>query len=246
MMNKGRQPETIEDFTLPDTVHIEPQLGDGNCLFHAMAYTLRNLRTKDITGEQLRIEVADFIEQNPDLVINNKTIQDWVTELNETEIQEGTYVQHLRNKLYGGTLEMQVVAYKYFLQFMVFLKDPGQYRCIFSTKPSNDCKAYFLYRGTGKLAHYDVLELQYQSENLVTNESEQPSENQPLGEMDRNGKLQSDNQESKKKEQEEEKDQSEHIEPNAPEEEEAHTETEIEESQTQEGRSSQFVTTRKK
>ena len=239
-MNKGRQPETVEDFTLPDTVRIVPQPGDGNCLFHAMAYTLRNSKAHDITGEQLRIEVADFIEQNPELVINHKSIQDRIAELNDTEIQKGSYVQHLRNDLYGGTLEMQVVAHKYFLQLMVFSKGPGQYRCIFSTEPSNECKGYLLYKGTGRLAHYDVLELQHQSETISASSLEEVVENHPLQEMD-SEKPHDEEQESKKEDQREENDRPEHTVPENPEEEAAHTETEVEESQMQEGRSKRKV-----
>ena len=56
--------DDIPDITLPLTMHVVPQEGDGNCLFHAMVYTISKHMPHTMDGEQLRQKVADFFEDN--------------------------------------------------------------------------------------------------------------------------------------------------------------------------------------
>jgi hypothetical protein len=93
-INKGRVPENTEDVMLPSTVQIAPQLGDGNCLFHSLAYILRTSRAQPVTGAQLRTEVAEFIEQHPQRQFKNKTIAQWIEDMNDPEVQKGPMQQH--------------------------------------------------------------------------------------------------------------------------------------------------------
>ena len=45
---------------------------DGSCLFYSLAHGLGG------SGEALRAEICDFIEGNPDTVVGNKPMRDWV------------------------------------------------------------------------------------------------------------------------------------------------------------------------
>ena len=156
-INKGRVPENTEDVMLPSTVQIAPQLGDGNCLFHSLAYILRTSRAQPVTGAQLRTEIAEFIEQYPQRQFKNKTIAQWIEDMNDPEVQKGPYATALKEGMYGGTLETQVVAHIYKVQILIFVRDSDQYRCRFVTEPTAEHKGYLLYKGTGLSAHYDVL-----------------------------------------------------------------------------------------
>ena len=78
-------PKCEPNTTLPLTVQVIPQEGDGNCAFHAMACVINKYTGKQVQGTQLRIEVAEFIHQNKQCQFKGKTITEWIEELEGPE-----------------------------------------------------------------------------------------------------------------------------------------------------------------
>ena len=68
--------EETDQVTLPEDTIVVKHPDDGSCLFHAMAYLLKRLLTLDLAGGQLRTQIADFIDQNEQTVMDGK-IRQW-------------------------------------------------------------------------------------------------------------------------------------------------------------------------
>ena len=60
--------------------------------------------------------------------------------------------------MYGGVLELQVLAHIYMVQLMAFMRQNDHYTCVFSTEPKQDKIGYLWHHGEKMNAHYDVLE----------------------------------------------------------------------------------------
>ena len=55
-----------------------------------MAYLLKRLLTLDLAGGQLRTQIADFIDQNEQTVMDGKSIGQWIQELDEETRDKNT------------------------------------------------------------------------------------------------------------------------------------------------------------
>ena len=159
VLNKGKKPSEKEDITLPETMSVIHHKGDGDCLFHAMAHILTKFTMTKVMGMQLRIEVAAFIERNEQLILKDKAIWQWIADLKDSGGQSREYIQQLRTGMWGGTLEIQVVAHIYRVQFMVFTKQVSGYKCVFYSEPIEDTKGYLWYHRENIAPHYDSLEM---------------------------------------------------------------------------------------
>ncbi len=144
--------------TLPIDTRIVSQKGDGNCLFHGMAYILRTKGSRNITGTELRHQTVQFVLRNPDFSFQGKKVCQWVQELEGQNVSINSYVEHLRRGMYGGTLEIQIVAWLHKAQFRVFVEHLHTYKCIFTTEPESSLQGNLLFRGKEMAAHYDVLD----------------------------------------------------------------------------------------
>ena len=138
-INKGKQPKEISDVTLPGTTTVIRHKGDGSCLFHAIAHILQKTKLVKTTGEQLRMETASFIDCNEHLEMCGKSIRQWISDLRDCDTSY-TYAQQLRQGLWGGLLEIQVIAHIYEVQFMVFQRDSTIFKCIMTTEPERHDK----------------------------------------------------------------------------------------------------------
>ena len=86
------------------SARIVPQPGDGSCLFHSIAYGLPSC---DAT--KLRAEVADYIAGNPEAMISDNPLKDWVLWDSGTDVK--SYAKTMRTgSRWGGAVEIAVCA----------------------------------------------------------------------------------------------------------------------------------------
>ena len=90
------------------------------------------------------------------------------------------YADQQWSGMFAGTLEMHITALLHQAQLQVFVHHKGSYNFVFSTEPEQKIQGRFLLTGSGKCAHYDVLE---NFEDMVTepevdSRTEQPTEAQ--------------------------------------------------------------------
>jgi hypothetical protein len=79
--------------------------GDGTCLFHAIAFSFQNPL---LSGENLRDIVANFIERHPHALLHGVSIETWIQW--ESHCSAMLYAKKLRNGMWGGALEMTILA----------------------------------------------------------------------------------------------------------------------------------------
>lgn len=158
-LNKGQSPIETKDIILPGNAHVVHHKGDGSCLFHAMAHILEFFSIANVTGKHLRLETAAFIDENEHLMLKGESIRKWIVDMEDFDAQKGSYANQLRTGMWGGILEIQVVAHIYDVQFMVFTKQSSEYKCIFYTEPMKNDKGYLWYHRNNAMPHYDSLEV---------------------------------------------------------------------------------------
>lgn len=81
--------------------------GDGSCLFHAISYPIKGL-----TGLSLKEITANIIERHPEEFLHGVSVLEWIQWDNEApfSISAETYAKKLRGGLWGGALEMTIIA----------------------------------------------------------------------------------------------------------------------------------------
>ena len=127
--------------------------GDGSCWYHSAASYL-----PDTTPEQLRVEIAAFVARNPEYLINDVPLSDWVwwdATMTVLEYAKCMYQDHA----WGGGLENACLAQLYERDVDVYLETQGRFHRIArfeSPHPSTEPPIAVLYRGG---EHYDALQL---------------------------------------------------------------------------------------
>ena len=106
----------------------------------------------------MRNETARYIEHHEHAMLKEKSIVEWIASLEDGDVQIERYAQQVRQGMWGGTLEIQVVAHIYEVQFLVFEKCAGHYKCIMKTEPTRDDKGYLWLHKENTASHYDSLE----------------------------------------------------------------------------------------
>ena len=92
--------------------------GDGTCLFHAIAFSLKNSK---FCGGNLRDIVANVIERHPDALLHGVSIETWIQwESNCTTL---VYAKKLRSGMWGGALEMTILASLLNVDMFVYVLD---------------------------------------------------------------------------------------------------------------------------
>jgi hypothetical protein len=82
--------------------------GDGSCLFHAICYTLKE---KGLTGFLLRDITANIIERHPQASLHGVSVSNWIEWDNPgSSVSAETYARKVRGGLWGGALEMTILA----------------------------------------------------------------------------------------------------------------------------------------
>ena len=194
-MNKGENLIEEPNETLPNTALVIPQQGDGSCVFHAMAYVINQHKEKNVQSTQLRAEAADFIQKNKQWEFQGKTVQTWIDEMEGHTYDGANYEQELRNGMYGGILEIQIVAHLHEIQFKVFVSRQTHYSCVFQTAPGCGRAGFLWLHGEKMSAHYDVLENEgFEDANRVHTEMKAGPlhDNQTVTEMSTESEMQTD------------------------------------------------------
>lgn len=128
------------------------QPGDGSCLFHALAYGLRD----GSTAHALRRQVASFIESNPTLTISDSPLKDWVFWDSGSTV--AAYCRRMaQGGVWGGGIEMAAVSHLKRVDVFVYQGDVSRgFRRISSFEVPHATKAVRVLYGSG--VHYDALD----------------------------------------------------------------------------------------
>lgn len=137
------------------SVRVTRQPGDGSCLFHSMSHGLRDGSTA--TG--LRRQVAEFISENPSLMISDSPLKDWV--LWDSGQTVSTYSRRIgQGGVWGGGIEMAAVSHMKGVNVYVYQQSGGAFKRISSfegASPGGKARVVRVLYGGG--VHYDALDL---------------------------------------------------------------------------------------
>lgn len=129
-----------------------PMPGDGNCMFHSISYGL------NISHKVLREKIVNFILENPDFIINDTKLKDWIQW--SENISYIKYAKNMaKNGIWGGGIELSIIPYIYNISICVLQKGniKDKYKIISKFLRPNSKKIIFiLYVGN---CHYNYLEL---------------------------------------------------------------------------------------
>jgi len=132
------------------------QPADGSCLFHSLSHGLRD----GSTALSLRKQISAFIESNPELMISDSPLREWV--LWDSASTVPAYCRRiLSGGTWGGGIEMAVVSHLKKVNVHVYQsssRGSHSYKRIscFAAPPGHDRIIRVLYCGG---VHYDALEL---------------------------------------------------------------------------------------
>lgn len=134
------------------TARVVRQPGDGSCLFHALAYGLRD----GSTAHALRRQVATFIESNPTLTISDSPLKDWVFWDSGSSV--ASYCRRMaQGGVWGGGIEMAAVSHLKRVNVFVYQGDVSRgFKRISSFEVPHATKAVRVLYGSG--VHYDALD----------------------------------------------------------------------------------------
>lgn len=124
------------------------QPGDGSCLYHSMSYGLGSTNARS-----LRKEIAVFIERNPNMLIAETPLRDWVKWDSGSSVS--SYARRMASGGWGGGIEMACASRLHNVNIYVYEKKAGGFDRI-SCFPSKGARktVRVLYQGG---VHYDAL-----------------------------------------------------------------------------------------
>lgn len=126
------------------------QPGDGSCLFHSLAHGLQGM----VSGQNLRREIAGFVQQNPSLKIAGDTLEDWVRW--DANSSLGEYCRRIAVSGWGGGIEMAACSCLKNVNIHVYENaSRAEFKRISCFDAPNAAKTiHVLYQGG---VHYDAL-----------------------------------------------------------------------------------------
>jgi len=146
----GKGGASVDDVPVVRNAKVVPQPGDGSCLFHSLSYGLKG-RSQ---GRELRREICDFIEKNPDLQVGDNALKEWISYDGGGSVQ--SYTSQMASGRWGGGIEMAAFAKMKRANVHVYEKAQGggfqrisNFEC-----PGAQKTVSVLYQGR---AHYDAL-----------------------------------------------------------------------------------------
>lgn len=80
------------------------QPGDGSCLFHSLSFGLGG----GYSATRLRSEICSFIQANPQLLISETPLKDWVKWDSGTSVSD--YIRKMSRGSWGGGIEMACLS----------------------------------------------------------------------------------------------------------------------------------------
>jgi hypothetical protein len=127
------------------------QPGDGSCLFHSMSYGLRNCN-----AQTLRAEICSFISRNPNFLICETPLSDWVKW--DSGLTTVEYARRMSGGQWGGGIEMAVCSMLKACNVHVYERSGLGYKRIsafdYHTSPEDKTIVRVVYQGG---VHYDAL-----------------------------------------------------------------------------------------
>jgi len=153
MMGKaGKGDGSVDDVPVIKAARVVPQPGDGSCLFHSLSYGLKGRSH----GRELRREICDFIDKNPDLEVGDNALKEWISYDSGGSVQ--SYTSQMASGRWGGGIEMAAFAKMKRANVHVYEKaQGGGFRRISNFEcPGAQKTVSVLYQGR---AHYDALVL---------------------------------------------------------------------------------------
>ena len=125
------------------------QPGDGNCLFHSLAYGIGN-----ISQIQIKQKIINWIKNNEDYNISGTPLKNWI--MWETNLNIDNYCKRLENGMWGGAIEILICSQIENINIYVFEKKIGYFKNISSFEVEEPKKNIaLLYYGN---VHYDYLD----------------------------------------------------------------------------------------
>ena len=94
----------VKEAKFVSRARVVAQPGDGSCLFHSVAFGLRD----GSTARSLRQEVASVIERNPSYRILDTPLSDWIRM--DKNVGVRSYVESLRGGAWGGGIELAILS----------------------------------------------------------------------------------------------------------------------------------------
>lgn len=144
--------------SLPFEVIVNPKIvrqkADGSCLFHSLAHGLGGRAN----AKMLRAEVCNFISSNPNYVIADAKLKDWINWDSSCSVSE--YARNMSSSAnWGGGIEMAVVSIIKDCNIHVYEKVNATYKRISAfdreSNPQSKCTIRVLYCGG---VHYDFIQ----------------------------------------------------------------------------------------
>jgi hypothetical protein len=125
------------------------QPGDGSCLFHSLSYGLSGT-----SASSLRREICRYVENNPDTVIADTSLKDWIKYDSGGDCK--AYAQRMASgNHWGGGIEMAALTKMKSVNVHVYEKCEEGYRRISCFDNPNAQKTIsVLYQGR---MHYDAI-----------------------------------------------------------------------------------------
>eukprot|EP00931_Biecheleriopsis_adriatica_P065155 TRINITY_DN39788_c0_g1_i1.p1 TRINITY_DN39788_c0_g1~~TRINITY_DN39788_c0_g1_i1.p1 ORF type:complete len:318 (-),score=50.74 TRINITY_DN39788_c0_g1_i1:165-1118(-) len=142
----------LDEQLVEGTVVSQPE--DGSCLFHSIAYGLRD----GTSGDDLRKRVAEVIEDEPSLKIANTSVGEWVAMSAGKSTQAHARALY-RGEVWGGGLELAVAAKIRRVNIHVYKQCPGGFRCITAFNEATAARTINVVYRTDPCRHYDALRL---------------------------------------------------------------------------------------
>merc|ERR1712232_498880 len=100
------KPGASDRVLAPSSARVVKQPGDGNCLYHSIAYGLE----AQMTAATLRAEIASYMEHHPDLHIAGTPLSDWIRMLTGSEVVP--YARKMaKGAQWGGAPEIAVCSH---------------------------------------------------------------------------------------------------------------------------------------
>lgn len=143
--------DTVDNAQIVNGVLIEQPV-DGSCLFHSIAWGLKDATT----GQALRRQMVDFIRENPSYKIADTTIREWVQLTTGKNVHQ--YTQRLsQSSTWGGALELALAAKLKVVNIHVYKSCQGGYRCIATFDMPQAVYVVNIVYSTDPCKHYDAL-----------------------------------------------------------------------------------------
>mmetsp|Transcript_134061 Transcript_134061/g.245908 ORF Transcript_134061/g.245908 Transcript_134061/m.245908 type:complete len:543 (-) Transcript_134061:34-1662(-) len=144
--DRGNEPVTVVR-----NARVVTQPADGSCLFHSLSYGLSDRST----ASSLRREICGYIERNPDDIIADTSLRDWIRYDSGGTVN--TYASRMSGGTWGGGIEMAALTKMKNVNVHVYEKcEDGFKRISAFQSPGASKTVSVLYQGR---MHYDAIDV---------------------------------------------------------------------------------------